>query len=152
MRSERDIRMIATFITRMFSSTGLKPKSLPTLSLMADRKWLMSNGSPPFGWMICLVFLLIEFWDLGIHNVDLGSCIDICRRGCSKSSRSVHQRKDPCKSFFTSFKGKPRLYYVANHMQDYQAEFRLPCSAANTRIFGIYYCLSDVCQPAESSL
>jgi len=37
MRSEREMRMIATFITTMLSSTGLKPKTFTTLSPMVEK-------------------------------------------------------------------------------------------------------------------
>jgi len=37
MRSEIEMRTIATFITTMFSRTGLKPKNLPALSPTVEK-------------------------------------------------------------------------------------------------------------------
>ena len=38
MRSDREMRMIATFITRMFSSNVLKPSTPPILSPKVEKK------------------------------------------------------------------------------------------------------------------
>ncbi len=64
MMSERAIRMIATFITKMFSSIGLKPRPLPILSPTVEKKCWMSNGSPPFVVIRDLFLFRLRDWEL----------------------------------------------------------------------------------------